>query len=300
MIKFFEKHASFSIILAMLLGLTAPYLGPVLNDYVLWFMAGLMLATFLKIEPDHVFAELKKPLFLIFIIAVYILMIPLALFFLMKFLTPELSLGFLLYASLPPAVAAPALTNLAKGNSALSLTIMVLINMIVPFSVPFLFLLLTGSSIKLDTLGMFVTLALVILGPLLVSQVFEKITPKIINNLKPKLGGLGVVLIMFIMYTVVAHQSALILQNPIMLLKYLLILYGIVFGFYLIGFFIAPWRHLKDRIALAVTKAYPNVGLGIVLAFKFFTPEIALLLVIAEIPWATTIGAFKWLNKHLK
>lgn len=300
MIKFLEKHASFFIILAMILGLAAPYLGPILNDYVLWFMASLMLVTFLKIDPKHIFTELKNPLFLVFIIAAYILLIPLVLFLLMKFLTPELSLGFLLYATLPPAVAAPALTNIVKGNSALSLTIMVLINIIVPFSIPALFLILTGSSIELDTFGMFKTLVLVILCPLFISQILKKITPKITNDLIPLLGGLGVIFIMLVMYTVVAYQSPLILQNFAILFKYLLIFYGIVFVFYLIGFFITPWRTRQDHIALAITKAYPNVGLGIVLAFKFFTPEIALLLVISEIPWATTIGMFKWLNKHLK
>ncbi|MBT5015859.1 hypothetical protein HOM98_00060 [Candidatus Peregrinibacteria bacterium] len=298
-LKILQKYASSAIIIAMVIGLLLPQASLITNNYVLHALVGIMLITFLNINPEAITKEFKNPLFLIYILVAYVIVIPVALFFVMKFLTPELCLGFLLYASLPPAVASPALTNIVKGNSALSLTIMVLINMIIPFSMIGLFSLLTNANIELDILGMFRTLILVVFVPLLVAQILRTYTPKIVTKLKPSLGGLSVLCILFVGYTVIGYQSKQILENPIILLKYLAYLYVIFFVLYLVGYFIAPWRPKKDRIGLAVTKTYPNAGLGIVLAFKFFTPEIALLLVISEIPWGTTIGFFKWLNKHL-
>ncbi len=299
-LKFLEKHASLAIIVAMIVGLLLPELSPFSHEYVLHAIIALMLVTFVKTDSAAITKELKKPIFLIYILAAYIVIIPILLFMVMKFLTPELALGFLLFASLPSAVAAPALTDMAKGNAALSLTIVTIINLIVPFSMIGLFWLLTDTTIELDMLGMFGTLILTIFVPLLISQILKTYSPKTVKKIKPSLNGLSVIFISFVMYSVVAYQSDYILENPLSVLNYLVYLYAIFFALYLVGYFIAPWRSKKDRIALATTKAYPNAGLGIVLAFKFFTPEIALLLIISEIPWGTTIGIFKWLNKHLK
>jgi predicted Na+-dependent transporter len=295
-----ERHASLFIIISMVVGLTIPFLGDVLKNYVLWALVGIMFSTFLKIDQSEITKEFKKPLFLIYILVLYVLIIPVLLFFIMKIITPELCLGFLLFASLPPALASPALTGLIKGNSALSLTIVTLINLIIPFSMVGLFSILTTADLELDILGMFQTLSLVVFVPLLITQIFKKLAPQAIEKIKPSLSGFSVLFIMFIVYALVASQAEQILTEPFRLIEYVGYLYGIFFTIFLVGYFVAPWRSHKDRLALAITKAYPNTGLGAVLAFKFFTPEITLLLVIAQIPWSTTLGAFKWLGNKLK
>ncbi len=295
-----EKRAPYFFILTLVVGLFLPQLGVYFKDYIIYALIGVMLATFLKTDCRAVFREFKKPFFLLFIALAYLVACPIVLYFIMNFLTPELSIGFLLYAALPPAIASPVLTNIVKGNPALSLSIMVIANLLVPFTMVGLFWVLIGKNIELDITGMFLTLVCTILVPLFISQILKKHCPKCINKISPSLGGIAILLIMLVLYTVVSDQAGIILENPMAMLKYVAYFYVIFLVLYLIGYFIAPWRKTPDRIALAVTKSYSNAGLGIVLAFNFFSPEVALLLVISQIPWSTTIGLFGRLNKHLK
>ena len=51
------------------------------------------------------------------------IIIPAVLYEIFHFLAPDIAISILLLCAMPPGVAAPALTDIAKGNTSLSLAI---------------------------------------------------------------------------------------------------------------------------------------------------------------------------------
>lgn len=97
-----------------------------------------------------------------------------------------------------------------------------------------------------------------------------------------------------IIYAVISVQSEAILQNPLGIIGDLFWIYLLFILFHIVGYVSAFWRKKEDKIALSVTKTYMNNALAIVIALQFFSPQVALIMVISEIPWGTTLGIFKY------
>jgi len=149
-------------------------------------------------------------------------------------------------------------------------------------------------------LGIFKNLILIILVPFLIAQGFKKITPEISSKIANYTSAITVLLVGFLLYIIISPQTSLILQNPLIIIKNLCLLYGIFTLNHLIGYFLPFWRPSQDKIASSIAKTYGNNSLGIVLAAKFFTPEITLFLILSEIPFGTMLAPFKWALENLQ
>jgi len=100
-------------------------------------------------------------------------------------------------------------------------------------------------------------------------------------------------------YAILGSQREIIINDPLSLIWQLVILYLVCIFFHVIGYLLG-WRLPRpDKISTAVTKAYLNGGMAIVLAASFFAPNILLMMVLSSIPWNTLLAPFRWTLKKL-
>jgi len=253
----------------------------------------------LKINIRDVLRHLKKPKFLIYIVIMYLILIPAFIYEVFRFINPELAVGMLLLSSMPPGVASVVFTDILEGNTSMSMAISIPAYLFSPFTVLLLFFVLTQKQINIDLGNLFRTLMVVNFLPLIVAQIFIKTSKGLIEKTKNYYSIISICGIAFLIYLVVAIQSAKILSNPYNALNGVLWMFLLFTALYIIGYFLGFWRKKRDKIALAVTKTYMNNALAVGIAITFFSPKIALLMVLSEIPYATTQGFFKYVTKYL-
>jgi predicted Na+-dependent transporter len=288
---------SLSIILALLL----PPINKNFNFLVILFVMMNFFLASLKIDFIDIINHIKKPLFLTYILVIYLLIIPFVVYWLFYFVSPQLAIGMLLLTAMPPGASTPMLTNIFKGNSSLSMTISIVSYLISPFTILLLFFVLTQKIIALDLKNLFLTLILINFLPLIVAQIIRKLNKKFIERTQKFYSPLGILGICGVIFFSVSQQAKEILHTPLNnLLISILWLYIIFIILYFVSYFIAFWKNKHDKTAIAVTKAYMNNGLALGIAVSFFSPQVALLIVLSEIPWGTTLSLFKYFLKHLK
>ena len=73
---------------------------------------------------------------MVFVVMMNMIVIPVLFYFPIKFFDETLALGVLLVTSMPAGVATPALTDLLKGNTALSAGIVIATSLIAPVTDP--------------------------------------------------------------------------------------------------------------------------------------------------------------------
>lgn len=299
-VKAVEANFWAPFILAMFLGLFIP--SPIINlsKVILVILMLTFFFTCLKVDFFDVIAHIKKPLSFIYILIVYLLIIPGVIYLLFHFISSDLAIAFLLLSSMPSAMVSPVFTEFFKGNVSLSLALSLASHLIVPFSIPFLFLVLTHQTVQLDIASLFKTLILISFVPLGAAEIVKRIGKTWVMKTQVYYSVMSIMLVSFMIYNVVASQAKTILQNPLGAVIDSLWLCLLFFILFIIGYLTAFWRKRPDKIALAVSKSYMNMGPAIGLSVIFFGPHIALLMVLAEVPWNITLGPFKYLLKYLK
>jgi BASS family bile acid:Na+ symporter len=300
LIKFIEEKFWLPFIVALVLGLLIPAFGKSLNFLIIPFLMMILFLTYLKTDLMEIISHIKNPVFLIYILFMFLLVIPAAVFGIFQFINPELAVGFLLLCSMPAGVASPVFTNIVKGNTSLTIMVSLISHLVAPFTVLLLFFLFTQKVLPIDLLGLSKTLLLLGFIPLLSAQIVRKTSQKFINSTRSYYGLISVLIISLIVYIAVANQSGEILNNPVNTFLDILWLYILFIFLHIAGYLTAFWRNKEDKIALSVSKTYLNNALALGLALVFFPPKIALLVALSEIPWTTTLGPFNYFLKKLK
>lgn len=299
-ITIIEENFWIPFVIAMVFGLVAPMTKINLSQFVLGILMTLFFLTCLKVSFFDVLVHIKMPKFFSYVLLVYLFIVPAIFYMIFHFISPELSIAVLLLSAMPTAIVAPVFAEFFRGNISLSLALSLVSHLIVPFSIPLLFLLLTQQTITIDFLNLFKTLVLISFVPLGTAEIVKKIAKTMVNRTKRFYSFSSVILVSVMIYCVISSQAKTILQYPFEAIINILWLWLLFFLLYIVGYFVAFWRKKTDKISLAVSKAYMNMGPAIGLSVIFFGPKVALIVVLAEVPWNTTLGPFRYLLKYLK
>lgn len=87
------------------------------------------------------------------------------------------------------------------------------------------------------------------------------------------------------------------MENPVSLIWKTVILYLVFALLHAVGYLMGLRQNRENRIAYAVTSAYMNNGMAIVLAAAYFGPEILILMVLSELPWNTLPEPFRRITR---
>lgn len=135
--------------------------------------------------------------------------------------------------------------------------------------------------------------------PMLLAQIMKKHCPEFIRKSQHTFISFNVFILFTFVYITLSSQRDYIVMNPVSLVWKTVILYLVFIFLHAVGYLIRIKDKKENKIALAVTSAYMNNGMAIVLAATYFKPEILLLMVLSEIPWNTLLAPFKRIVRHL-
>ncbi len=295
--RFVEDYFWIFLLLGMFLGFAFPDQATALEPYVIVFVMLLLYVVFLKIDMVSIIGHIKKPLLLLYLLVCNMLVIPVLTYVFTLPLDPEIRVGLVLLACLPSGTAAPALTEIVKGTTSLTLVLTVLSSLIAPLTITGLFYVLYHTAIPLDYTELFLALAAFILVPLLASQISKSLFGGAIDRYKQYSGAVSMLIMVVIIMVVIGKEADYIRSNIKDIFGILLVLYAVFFVFQVIGYFQAFWLRPDERIAVSVSKMAMNNVLGVVIAISYFHPQIALILVLSEIPWNTMPILYSFIRK---
>jgi len=136
--RLIEKHFWLILLAGILLGLWSPITfkaSPVVPKILLGMM--LFLA-FLKIDALEVLENIRNFRLMIYLASVYMIAIPLVFYFSTLIFNSDLAVGILLLTAMPAGVSTPVLTDIARGNISLSMSLVIVSQIAAPFTVPLL------------------------------------------------------------------------------------------------------------------------------------------------------------------
>ena len=290
---FIEKYFWLFLFAGILLGLWNPVpfdIHPLFPKLLLGMMLFLV---FLKIDALAILENIRNYKLMIYVASVYMLVIPVLFFLTVNIFDTELAIGILLLTAMPAGVSSPALTDIAKGNASLSMSLALVSQLSAPFTVPLLFWLIDIKDLSIDKLLLFKDIAILIFLPMIISQIVKRYIPLTIKKNQHLYTSLNVLLLFSFVYIAISSQRNVILDNPVALIWKIAVLYLVFILLHIIGYLICFRENKENRIAVAIGAAYMNNGMAIVLAASYFKPEILVLMVLSELPWNTLLEPFK-------
>jgi ACR3 family arsenite transporter len=294
-----EKHFWILLLAGILIGLWQPFRFTT-PQFLPKILLGMMLFfVFLKIDALEIIENMKNYRLMTYLALVYAIIIPILFFLLFRIFDRQLALGILLLVSMPAGVSSPALTDILKGNISLAMSIVLVTQVLAPFTVPFLFWIIGTRGLEINKLLLFKDIAILVFIPLILAQITKRHFPSPIKKSQHLFTSANIFILFVFVYIMISSQRDIILNNPVSLLWKTAILYLVFVILHVIGYFIR-FRDSKDkRIAMSVTAAYMNNGLAIVLASTYFGPDILILMVLSEIPWNTLLAPFNRIVRNL-
>ena len=223
----------------------------------------------LKIE-DFVLVFKRPKDILIGCMAQFIIM-PLLAFALGKCFGLEAGLlaGVILVGTCPGGTASNVITYLSKGDVALSVGMTSVNTFLAPLLTPTITWLLLRTSVKVDVWGMFLSIIEVVIVPIALGFVINKLFGEKILGAKDALPLVSVVAISLIVATIVAHNSSMILKTGFVVFAVVILhnLLGLCAGF-LIGHILRLPMAKKKTLSIEV--GMQNSGLATSLAGTAF------------------------------
>lgn len=291
-IQFLDRYFGAFLIAGLIMGLINPAFSSNLMPLLEPFLMVMLFLVFLKTDIAHILQKMKNYRQVIFFTLMYMIVIPALFFLAIRSFSRELAVGILLLTAMPAGAASPALTDIVKGNTALSASIVITTSMIAPVTVPLLFWILRLETLSLNYWMVFRNLAMLIFLPMAASQLAKRYFPGTIRNNSHLFTTINVLLLTVMVYTIIGSQRDTILNEPVKIIWQTGFLYLVFILLHLIGYFMGFREDRKGKIATAIGAAYMNNAMAIVLAAVYF-PYILVLMVLSEIPWNTLLIPFR-------
>lgn len=278
--KLFEKYFVIVFLLAIVIGFYFPKLGAFSFITPFMFALAIFLAS-LKVDFKLFIKHLKdykyfvKKFFIIKIIA------PLLVFFITSLVAPQFALAGLLIIALPSGMSNIIFSDIFKGNNALTLLFTVSTHLLSPIMIPLLVFLVSFQTIGFDYIGMFFSLAEIVLAPVILAYLVKKKFEAGVGKFEGHLSGINILLIAGIVVIIIAQNSGKLTDFYSFLwqLGYAAIIF---FALSLFGFFVAGKESRENKIAISLSTYHTNTILGLFIASTYFSLEVVSVIIAAE------------------
>ncbi len=304
---FFGKYMAIIVLVVAALALFAP--GTCLWIQTSWVNYLLMIVMFgmgltLKLEDFKLVFTRPKDI-IIGCLAQFTVM-PLLAFLLGKAfgLDAALLAGVVLVGTCPGGTSSNVITYLSKGDVALSVGMTSVNTLLAPFLTPAITYLLLRTTVTVDMLSMFMSIIKVVIIPIALGFIINKLFGKVTQKLVKVLPSVSVIAICLIVAAVVSHNAEKIMSTGIIV--FLVVILHNLLG-YACGFGIGKLLHMSTpkTKAVSIEIGMQNSGLATSLAGTAF-PD----MVMATVPgaifsvWHNVSGAIlaniynRWTDKE--
>jgi BASS family bile acid:Na+ symporter len=256
-------------------------------------LAIIMFGVALSIKMDDFKEVVKKPKPTIIGYISQFFVLP-ALTFLLVLLikpTPSVALGMIMVASCPGGNISNFLSSLAKGNSALSVTMTALATLSAIFMTPFNFSFWGGlyvnyynkrggeflRTLEIEPLQMFITVFIILGIPVILGLLFNNYFPRIALKVKKPLQRFPILFFLIMVFVMLKNNFEQFTVSIHLIFIIVLLHNAIALGS---GFGLASIFNLKrkDRRSISIETGIQNSGLALTLMFnpKIFPPDFEL------------------------
>ena len=304
---FFGKYMAIIVLVVAALALFAP--GTCLWIQTSWVNYLLMIVMFgmgltLKLEDFKLVFTRPKDI-IIGCLAQFTVM-PLLAFLLGKAfgLDAALMAGVVLVGTCPGGTSSNVITYLSKGDVALSVGMTRVNTLLAPFLTPAITYLLLRTTVTVDMLSMFMSIIKVVIIPIALGFIINKLFGKVTQKLVKVLPSVSVIAICLIVAAVVSHNAEKIMSTGIIV--FLVVILHNLLG-YACGFGIGKLLHMSTpkTKAVSIEIGMQNSGLATSLAGTAF-PDMAMATVPGAIfsVWHNISGAIlaniynRWTDKE--
>jgi len=186
-------------------------------------------------------------------------------------LPPEIAVGVILVGACPGGTSSNVMTFLARGNTALSVTITSCSTLLAPLLTPAITLMLASKWLPVSAGDMFVSVIKIVLLPIVLGLIVKTLFKKQVEKSVKALPLVSVIGIVAIVAAVVSGNKEKILESGLLILA-VVILHNAL-G-YALGFFAAKVLKMNypDQKAVAIEVGMQNSGLATALATAHFSP----------------------------
>lgn len=280
------------------LGLVLSHRAAGLSGWVPWIFAWITFAGSLNLNFRDVKKTLRQPGPMIAFLLVLHVAMPLYawgaghLFFPGDPLTMT---GLVLLLSIPTGVVSLMWVTIYKGNTALTLTMILLDTMLSPFLVPYALSVLVGARVEMDVLGMMTGLWWMVVCPSIVGMALNQATR---GGLKRAWGPamapfskLGLAAVIVINSAVIAPYFT---ELSFRVVGIAAVCMGVVVVGYLAGYAVSRlcgWDR-ETTVAMTFNCGMRNISAGAVLAIQYFPPPVALPVIIGMLFQQMTASLF--------
>ena len=213
-------------------------------------------------------------------------------------LSPDLAVGVILVGTCPGGTASNVITYLAKGDVALSVTMTMATTLLAPFVTPFLTLLLAGEEIAVNAPAMMLSIAEMVLLPVLLGAALNHFFRRRVAYALTVLPLISALLVALLVGVVVS-MSAPRLTEVGALVALAVVLhngFGLVLGYALAGLL---GLSAPKRRAIGIEVGMQNSGMAASLALLYFNPAAAIPAALFSV-WHNISGslAANWFTRH--
>lgn len=248
-----------------------------LKTYIIPLLMVIMLSMGLTLTAKDFANVGKNRKALIVGVCLQFIVMPLAAWVVSKVLGfgPELMIGMLLVGSVAGGTSSNVMTYLAKGDTALSISMTATSTIIGVFLTPVLASFLAGQAVNVPVTPMLMSLVKIVLVPVVIGVVLNEFASGIVRKFDAAFPYISMVAILVIIAIVVALNSGKIASVGMIVALAVVVHNAIGLG---LGYGVTALLGFDRRICrtIAFEVGLQNSGLATALAMKFFSPVSAL------------------------
>lgn len=279
------------VILFAVLGFVFPDIFKQITPYIVTLLGIIMFGMGLTISLDDFKEVAKRPFEVGIGVISQFLIMPLLAVLLTAIIpmSPEVAAGVILVGCCPGGTSSNVMTYLSKGDVALSVACTSVTTLLAPVVTPFLVWTFASQYLPVDAMAMFMSIVKVVLVPLALGFLLQKLLPGLVKAAVPALPLVSVAGIVLIVAAVVGASKGAIASSGLLIFAVVVLHNGLG---YLLGFFAAKAAGLSlaKRKAIAIEVGMQNSGLGAALANAYFSPVAAVPSAIFSV-WHNISGA---------
>lgn len=274
-----------------------------LGVYIPYLLGIIMLGMGLTMSLHDFKLVLTRPKDVLFGILLRYLIMPTVAFGVAKLLNlpPALAAGLILVGACPSGTASNVMTFIAKGDTALSVTVSSFNTILAPVLTPFIFLYLAGTMIPIQAGALLVDILKIVLLPVFAGIMLRMLASSFVDAFSKAIPAVSVIAIIMIIAAVVALNAAKLVT--VAGIAFLAVILHNAIGLFL-GYGASRGVGMSEGKARAISFeiGMENSGLAVALAMAHLDPMAAIPGAIFSV-WHNFSGSLLagfWSNRKLK
>ncbi len=223
------RHGTLAVAVSMFAGIALPPLGALMRPYFSETVIALLVLSFLRVDPDKLKAQWRRPGLMLAAAAWSMLALPVIGLLLLTGAglvtfeslqrSPGLLLSLTLHAVAPPTFSSPSLAALIGLNGAISLALLIACTAVTPFTSPALVAAFFGPDVTISPWSLGLRLVLILAGSAAAAMAIRAIAGRaFIDRQAERIDGLSVIALFGFAIALMGDVLGNAIANPLLVL----------------------------------------------------------------------------------